>query len=124
MRRLVCVTSVEPLDGYRVRLGFEDGAQREVDLGIYLHGPVFDSIRRDLAVFRSLKVEHGTVVWPNGADIDPDVLYYGLKPAWVERAGVAAKQARRPHKQASAGLAVRESGEEYAASVDEETTTS
>jgi hypothetical protein len=37
-------------------------------------------------VFRSVRVdpELGTIVWPNGADIDPDVLYRGLKPAWME----------------------------------------
>jgi hypothetical protein len=35
-------------------------------------------------VFGAVKVEGGTIAWENGADIDPDVLYYDLKPAWME----------------------------------------
>jgi hypothetical protein len=42
-------------------------------------------MRRNLAVFRAMKVEGGTITWDNGADIDPDVLYYGLTPAWVDK---------------------------------------
>jgi hypothetical protein len=81
---LVRVRDAEPLEGFRVRLAFEDGTQKEIDLEPYLHGPVFEPIRSDPAVFRSLEVEGGTIAWANGADIDPDVLYYGLIPAWME----------------------------------------
>lgn len=81
---LVRVRFARPLDGFRVLLGFEDGTEREVDLEQYLHGPVFESIRSNPAVFESLKIEGGTITWENGADIDPDVLYYGLRPAWTE----------------------------------------
>ena len=84
MKPLVRIRTVEPLGGYKVRLGFEDGTEKDVDLAPYLHGPVFEPIQRDPAVFRSVKVEGGTIAWPNGADIDPDVLYYGLTPAWME----------------------------------------
>lgn len=87
--RLVRVRAVEPLEGFRVRLEFEDGAQKEMDLEPYLYGPIFESIRRDTRVFRSVKVEGGTIAWENGADIDPDVLYYDLTPAWMEEPAIA-----------------------------------
>lgn len=83
---MVRVRSVEPLLGFRVRLGFTDGSRKEIDLEPYLHGPVFEPIRKDPKVFREVSIDHraGTIVWPNGADMDPDVLYLGLKPAWME----------------------------------------
>jgi len=82
--RLVRVRTVEPLEGFTVRLEFEDGTQKEIDLERYLRGPIFEPIRNDPATFRSVKVEGGTIAWDNGADIDPDVLYYNLTPAWME----------------------------------------
>ena len=79
------VRSVKPLQGFWALVTFDDGTQREVDFEPYLHGPIFEPIRHDPAVFRSMTVTRGVVAWPNGADIDPDVLYYGLKPAWMEQ---------------------------------------
>lgn len=80
--RLVRVRAAEPLEGFSVRLAFEDGTKKEVDLEPYLRGPIFEPIRKDSTVFRAMKVEGGTITWDNGADIDPDVLYYNLTPAW------------------------------------------
>ena len=91
--RLVRVRTVEPLEGFRVCLKFEDDTQKEIDLEPYLHGPVFEPIRSDPAVFRSMKVEGGTIAWDNGADVDPDVLYYGLTPAWMEEPALAKQMA-------------------------------
>ena len=82
---LVRVRAVTPLKGYRVRLQFDDGTQKEMDLEPYLHGPIFEPVLSDPEVFRSVRVEEGTIVWENGADIDPDVLYYDLTPAWMEK---------------------------------------
>jgi hypothetical protein len=81
---MVDVVSAEPLEGFTVRLTFSDGATKDVDLGPYLRGPVFEPIRSDPAFFRAMKIENGTVAWDNGADIDPDVLRYDLRPAWME----------------------------------------
>ena len=81
---LVRVRSVEPLGGFRVLVTFENDIQREIDLEPYLHGPIFEWIRGDPGMFRAMKIEGGTIAWENGADIDPDVLYYNLKPAWME----------------------------------------
>ncbi len=84
--KLVRIQSVEPLKDFSVRLKFTDGTSREVDLEPFLRGKVFETIRKNRAVFQSVKVDEimGTIVWENGADIDPDVLYHNLKPAWAE----------------------------------------
>jgi len=82
---LVRVRAAKALKGFHVRVEFEDGTERELDLQPYLHGPVFEPIRNEPAVFRSLRVEGGAITWANGADIDPDVLYYDLKPAWKDK---------------------------------------
>lgn len=83
---LVRVQSVEPLGGHQVLVVFQDGTRREIDLEPYLHGPIFEPIRNDPARFRAMKIQGGTIAWDNGADIDPDVLYYDLTPAWMEEA--------------------------------------
>jgi Protein of unknown function (DUF2442) len=82
---LVRVKAIEPLEAFKVRVEFEDGTQKQLDLQPYLRGPIFEPIRNDPVMFRSMKVWDGTITWDNGADIDADVLYYDeLKPAWME----------------------------------------
>ena len=75
MSQLVRIRSVKPLDGFRVHLTFTDGTVKAVDFAPYFRRPVFESIRMDQTVFRSMKVDQrmGTIVWPNGADIYSDV---------------------------------------------------
>ena len=83
---MVRIKEVEALDGFKVRLTFTNETTRTIDLDTYLRGPVFAPIRSSPDLFRRVRVddEAGTIVWPNGADLDPDVLYLGLKPAWME----------------------------------------
>jgi hypothetical protein len=53
-----------------------------MDLGPLLWGPAFEHIRDDDAVFASVTMDQelGAIVWPNGADIDPDVLHGDAPP--------------------------------------------
>jgi hypothetical protein len=85
---MVRVKSVKVLDGFQVRLLFTDGTEKTIDLSPYLRGPIFEPLKKDPAKFRQVKVdpELGTIVWPNGADVCPDVLFQGRLPASVEKA--------------------------------------
>jgi hypothetical protein len=81
------IVSVQATEGHGVRLEFADGTSKDVDLGPFLRGPVFDGIRSDRRLFEQVSVDAcaGTIVWPNGADVDPDVLYdETLRPAWAD----------------------------------------
>jgi hypothetical protein len=70
------VTSVEPLGGYRLRVGFDDQSAREIDLGTMLEGEIYGPLRNP-AMFATVAIdpEVHTLVWPNGADFDPAVLH-------------------------------------------------
>ena len=80
--KLVRIREAKPLEGHRVQITLTDGRVIERDLGPILTGPVFSEIRSDQERFRQMRVEGGTLVWPNGADLCPDVLIWGgLPPA-------------------------------------------
>lgn len=83
---LAHIRSAVVVRDFVVRLTFTDGVVREVDLEPLLRGPVFQELRDDPARFREIRVDpvFGTIVWPNGADMDPDVLYGSALPAWQE----------------------------------------
>ena len=83
---LVSVTAVELRHDFVVGLWFDDGTEREVDLDEYLRGEVFAPLREDADLFAQVRVDHeaGTIVWPNGADMDPVVLHGSVEPAWKE----------------------------------------
>jgi len=80
----VRVRKIEPLTDFLVRVTFDNDTQRDIDLEPYLHGGIFEPIRKNPTAFRAMIITGGTIAWENGADIDPDVLYYNLTPAWAE----------------------------------------
>src|SRR5947208_13776357 len=84
--RSLRVRKVVALPGYRLCLTLSNGTVVERDLSAVLVGPVFEPIRADPARFAEVHVEGGSVTWPNGADICPDVLIWGGMPPSDERA--------------------------------------
>jgi hypothetical protein len=80
------IVSVEVIGPFRVALGFADGSKGEVDLEPWIggRGGVFEALQ-DPAVFAQVAVdrEAGTIGWPNGVDLDPDMLYEAARPTRV-----------------------------------------
>ena len=71
------IIEVKALEDYHVHLRFEDGSEGVLDIKSLVD---FDGVFEPLAdpeYFAKVAVnpDLGTVGWPNGADLDPDVLY-------------------------------------------------
>lgn len=77
---LLRIREAKALDGFKLRLALTDGSEIERDVSRLLVGPIFELVRTDLAFFAKVRVEGGTVVWPNGADLCPDVLIWAGAP--------------------------------------------
>ena len=75
------IVEVEVTGSHSMRVTFDDGAVRELNLEGQLDGPVFEPLR-DPELFAQVRVdaESGTVAWPTGADLDPIVIYESLPP--------------------------------------------
>jgi hypothetical protein len=69
------IVQAEVCGPHRLRLAFNDGTQKVVNLLPLLHGPVFQPLR-DPAFFARVVLDPicGTIVWPNGADLAPEAL--------------------------------------------------
>ena len=74
---LTDITDVRPLDDYRLDLRFEDGVRGSVDVAKLVRFEGVFAPLKSLDEFQRVRVnpELGTVYWPCGADLDPDVLY-------------------------------------------------
>ncbi len=74
------IVEVVHLGDHRLFLRFADGAAGEIDLASSLQFTgVFEPLR-DPKFFALVRVDPdiGTIVWPNGADLCPDVLRHRL----------------------------------------------
>lgn len=76
---MVKVTRMVLLDGWEVELGFSDGTAGRIDFRDSFSGR--PGLLGDLEtpdLFRRVRLdpESGTLVWPNGVDLCPDVLHH------------------------------------------------
>ena len=70
------VKKVEYLNGYKLRLMFNDGKAKVVDFEARLQNAknMFLPLK-DVEYFKKVKSDGTTLIWPNGLDLCPDVLY-------------------------------------------------
>ncbi len=91
MRRVPEVTQCVVVGPATVRLAFRDGWKSVLDLGPILRGRVFGALRSP-SEFGEVRVQGGTLVWPDGADICPTVLRY-----WCELKRVCSQEELDAH---------------------------
>jgi Protein of unknown function (DUF2442) len=68
------VVKADYLRDYKLRLFFNDGAQKIVNLEDELYGEVFEPLK-NMENFKQFFISHNTIEWENGADFDPEFLY-------------------------------------------------
>jgi hypothetical protein len=70
------VTDFENLAPFKLSVSFEDGTSQVIDFQPVLHGELYGPLQ-DQAFFDRVQIdpEAHTLVWPNGADFDPAILY-------------------------------------------------
>ncbi|MCA2511472.1 MAG: DUF2442 domain-containing protein [Microcystis sp. M54BS1] len=72
------IIEVKPLNNYQLYLKFEDNQEGIINLEEIIEFVGIFQPLKDLDFFKTVKInpDWGTIYWENGADLDPDVLYY------------------------------------------------
>ena len=70
------VVEAKYLEDYKLRLKFNDGVIKDIDLKNELYGEIFEPLR-NIEMFKKVKVnkDTNTIEWENGADFAPEFLY-------------------------------------------------
>jgi hypothetical protein len=72
---LIQVTQAEIVGSHSLRLSFNDGTRKRVNLRRWLNGPVFTPLR-DPTAFARFTLDGETVTWPDfNVDLAPEFLY-------------------------------------------------
>ena len=84
---MVSIKTATYLDSYRIALVFANGEVGTVDLTDIIREFPAAAALRDTAVFKAFALdEWPTLVWPNGFDLSPEMLYEratGRTVAWL-----------------------------------------
>jgi hypothetical protein len=95
------IVEARPLEGHRLYVRFEDGVEGVINIAelVSFEG-VFEPLKEH-SHFLQVRVnsELGTVCWPGGADLDPDVLYAVVAgipiPPYPDRVPIEAPDTKR-----------------------------
>ena len=68
------VNKAEYLEEYKIRLWFNNGMVRDVDLSDSLNGEIFKPLL-DKDYFKNFTIHFNTIEWENGADFAPEYLF-------------------------------------------------
>jgi len=68
------VKKVKPLSNYNLELTFENKEIRIFDVKPYLDTGLYKTLN-DVKYFNMVKISYDTIEWPNGVNLDPEVLY-------------------------------------------------
>jgi hypothetical protein len=68
------VTKAEYQSDYKIKLWFNDGKVKIVDLSDKLNGSAFECLKK-IENFTRFSVRFNTIEWYNGADLAPEYLY-------------------------------------------------
>ncbi len=71
------VTNAKYLEDYKVEVSFNNGRKGVADLIDALEGPVFGLLKNKSEFSRFIvDKELETIVWPNGADLAPEYIFF------------------------------------------------
>jgi hypothetical protein len=79
LKRIPHVEHVEVVRPHTLEVRFDDGLVRTLEYIPHQEGPMF-ALLDDAEFFVRVTVDHGTVAWPNGLDLDPVVLHGDRDP--------------------------------------------
>jgi hypothetical protein len=89
--RIYHVEAYQIIGPYTLRVKFDDQTERTIDFKPVLAGELFGPLR-ELSLFNQVQIdpEVRTLVWPTGADFDPETLH-----DWPRYAQALAARAQR-----------------------------